>query len=304
MYGAKKHRRGRSGRVGNANADAVSAFAPIIPFAVGRSAFQTTYSTLAVRTFTERSTTNLGSASKDCITNSKEATCDRCFKVLQEAEGTTRVDLKRDDDRKRLSKLSKEIESLTQHKLKVTDSLRRIRSNAKLSSNDMRAAIGKVLDMASVLPYENKEPSDDTRASTDREECAISSAARSTELDFFDSSFDTTTAIQMLRDTGQIHGYYEDPCQHLVTTVAPQVPFSFPIDGRELVHESMHLSGGRMNALTTVVVAVHDALTFAESSMIHDSSDISSTRPFTNARVSFLRHKSLRNCPPSGVDLL
>ncbi|XMA13660.1 hypothetical protein WAI453_006451 [Rhynchosporium graminicola] len=51
-----------------------------------------------------------------------------------------------------LSKLSKEIESLTQHKLSVTDALRRsIRLNAKLSSNDMRAAIGKVLDMVSLV---------------------------------------------------------------------------------------------------------------------------------------------------------
>ncbi|CZT08648.1 uncharacterized protein RAG0_13644 [Rhynchosporium agropyri] len=273
MYGAKKHRRGRSGRVGNANAHANSAFAPISPTPLAGPHFRQhilpsqfersqrdprpNLAPLAKIALPNLKRPRVTDASKSCKKQRASHACNCCRKAKAGCNGEQPCDrckqasvqciysdLKRDDDRKRLSKLSKEIESLTQHKLNVTDSLRRIRSNAKLSSNDMRAAIGKVLDMASVLPYENEEPSDDTRASTDREECAISSAARSTELDFFDSSFDTTTAIQMLGDIGQIHGYYKDPWQHLVTTVAPQVHFSFPIHGRELVHEGMHLSSG------------------------------------------------------------
>ncbi|CZT52857.1 uncharacterized protein RSE6_14248 [Rhynchosporium secalis] len=126
----------------------------------------------------------------------------------------------------------------------MNDSLQRIRMNTQLSANDIRAEIGKVLDIAFMLPFENEEPSDITRAAADHEEYVRSSAARSTELDFFDSSFYTTIVIQMLGDINQIHGYYEGPWQYPVTTVAPQVPFSFLFLSRELVQESIYSSGG------------------------------------------------------------
>jgi hypothetical protein len=53
---------------------------------------------------------------------------------------------------RRMSKLSKETNSLTQHNTDVTEALRRIRLDAHLSTDDMRAAIDEVLAMVSGNP--------------------------------------------------------------------------------------------------------------------------------------------------------
>jgi hypothetical protein len=58
------------------------------------------------------------------------------------------------DDR-RMSKLDRATNSLSQHNLDVTEALRRIRLDTHLSSDDMRAALDEVIAMVSVQPIPN-----------------------------------------------------------------------------------------------------------------------------------------------------
>jgi hypothetical protein len=54
---------------------------------------------------------------------------------------------------RRMSKLSKETDVLTQHNTDVADALRRIRLDTDLSTDDIRAKIDEVLAMVSVNPF-------------------------------------------------------------------------------------------------------------------------------------------------------
>ncbi|KAH9214215.1 fungal-specific transcription factor domain-containing protein [Leptodontidium sp. 2 PMI_412] len=68
-------------------------------------------------------------------------------------------DGKRDKDKKRMAKLSKKSVSLSRHNDDVTEALRRIRLDTKLSSEDIRAALDGVISMAPapISPDEDEE---------------------------------------------------------------------------------------------------------------------------------------------------
>jgi hypothetical protein len=56
---------------------------------------------------------------------------------------------------RRMSKLDRATNSLSQHNFDVTEALRRIRLDTHLSSDDMRAALDEVIAMVSVQPIPN-----------------------------------------------------------------------------------------------------------------------------------------------------
>lgn len=56
---------------------------------------------------------------------------------------------------RRMSKLDRATNSLTQHNFDVTEALRRIRLDTHLSSDDMRAALDEVIAMVGVHPIPN-----------------------------------------------------------------------------------------------------------------------------------------------------
>ncbi|KAH7317930.1 fungal-specific transcription factor domain-containing protein [Rhexocercosporidium sp. MPI-PUGE-AT-0058] len=81
-------------------------------------------------------------------------------------------DGKRDKDKKRMTRLSRESISLSRHNDDVTEALRRIRLDTNLSSEDIRAALDEVISMAPtpVTPDEDESALRESRESSEADE--------------------------------------------------------------------------------------------------------------------------------------